>query len=112
MGALRFRDQDWRIELAARSPGGAISLVWILDTPGSIRPPGRQASMSVLQDLRKFVRQHRACGVLTIHLEPPADTAYSIEIGCRACDTALCCRVDAAAAAWDLTHTDLLLALN
>src|SRR6266850_1118024 len=75
----------------------------------SIRPPGRQASMSVLQDLRKFVRQHRECGVLTIHLEPPADTGYSIEIGCRACDAALCRTVDAAAAAWDLTHTDLLL---
>jgi hypothetical protein len=67
---------------------------------------------SVLQDLREFVRQHRRCGVLTIHLEPPADTAYSIEIGCRSCDTALCRTVDAAAAAWDLTHTDLLLALN
>jgi len=68
--------------------------------------------MSVLQDLRKFVREHRTCGVLTIHLEPPADTAYSIEIGCRACDAALCRTVDAAAAAWDLTHTDLLHALN
>ena len=50
--------------------------------------------------------------MLTIHLEPPADTAYSIEIGCRACDAAVCRTVDAAAAAWDLTHTDLLLALN
>jgi hypothetical protein len=68
--------------------------------------------MGVLQDLRKFVRQHRECGVLTIHLEPPEDTAYSIEIGCRACDTALHRRVDASAAAWDLTHTDLLHALN
>ena len=68
--------------------------------------------MSVLHDLRKFVRQHRACGVLTIHLEPPADAAYSIEIGCRACDTELRLTVDAAAAAWDLTHTDLLLACN
>ena len=67
--------------------------------------------MSVLQDLRMIVRQHRHCGVLTIHLEPPAET-YSIEIGCRACDAALCRTVDAAAAAWDLTHTDLLLALN
>jgi hypothetical protein len=68
--------------------------------------------MSVLQDLRKFVRQHRGCGVLTIHLEPPANTAYSIEIGCRACDAVLCRTVDAAEAAWDLTHTDLLHALN
>jgi hypothetical protein len=68
--------------------------------------------MSVLHDLRQFVRQHRGCGVLTIHLEPPADTEYSIEIGCRACDAAVCRTVDAAAAAWDLTHTDLLLAQN
>ena len=68
--------------------------------------------MSVLQDLRKFVRQHRGCGVLTIHLEPPADAAYSIEVGCRACDVELRLTVDAAAAAWDLTHTDLLLASN
>ena len=68
--------------------------------------------MSVLQNLRKFVRQHRGCGVLTIHLEPPADAAYSIEIGCRACDVELRLTVDAAAAAWDLTHTDLLLASN
>jgi hypothetical protein len=68
--------------------------------------------MSVLQDLRKFVRQHRGCGVLTIHLEPPVDAAYSIEIGCRACDVELRLTVDAAAAAWDLTHTDLLLASN
>ena len=68
--------------------------------------------MSVLQDLRKFVRQHRGCGVLTIHLEPPADAAYNIEIGCRACDVELRLTVDAAAAAWDLTHTDLLLASN
>ena len=68
--------------------------------------------MSVLHDLRKFVRQHRGCGVLTIHLEPPTDAAYSIEIGCRACDTELRLTVDAAAAAWDLTHTDLLLACN
>jgi len=73
---------------------------------------GMTTGESVLQDLRMFVRQHRQCGVLTIHLEPPADTAYSIEIGCRACDAALCRTVDAAAAAWDLTHTDLLLALN
>ena len=68
--------------------------------------------MSVLRNLRKFVRQHRGCGVLTIHLEPPADAAYSIEIGCRACDVELRVTVDAAAAAWDLTHTDLLLASN
>jgi len=68
--------------------------------------------MSVLRNLRKFVRQHRGCGVLTIHLEPPADAAYSIEIGCRACDIELRLTVDAAAAAWDLTHTDLLLASN
>ena len=50
--------------------------------------------------------------MLTIHLEPPEDTAYSIEIGCRACDEAMTRTVDAATAAWDLTHTDLLLALN
>jgi hypothetical protein len=68
--------------------------------------------MSVLHDLRQFVRQHRGCGVLTIHLEPPAARAYSIEIGCPACETALRRTVDAAAAAWDLTHTDLLLAQN
>jgi hypothetical protein len=73
---------------------------------------GTMTTRGILQDLRKFVRQHRGCGVLTIHLEPPADRAYSIEIGCRTCDAALCRTVDAAAAAWDLTHTDLLLALN
>jgi len=73
---------------------------------------GTMTTGGILQDLRKFVRQHRGCGVLTIHLEPPGDTAYSIEIGCRACDAALCRTVDAASAAWDLTHTDLLLALN
>src|SRR5438552_2868029 len=73
---------------------------------------GEQASMSVLQDLRKFVRQHRACGVLTIHLEPPSETTYRIEIGCRSCDAALTRTVDPAAAAWDLLHTDLLLAAN
>ena len=73
---------------------------------------GSMTTTGILHDLRKFVRQHRSCGVLTIHLEPPAEEAYSIEIGCRACDAALCRTVDAASAAWDLTHTDLLLALN
>ena len=68
--------------------------------------------MSVLQDLRRFVRQHRACGVLSIHLEPPRDATYLIEIRCRACDAALSRTVDPAAAAWDLMHTDLLLAAN
>ena len=68
--------------------------------------------MGVLVDLRTFVRQHRACGVLAIHLEPPAETAYSIEITCRRCAAALFRRVDAAAAARDLTYTDLLLAVN
>jgi hypothetical protein len=68
--------------------------------------------MGVLADLRKFVRQHRFCGVLAIHLEPPADTTYCIEITCRACSTALSCTVDADAASWDLVHTDLLLAMN
>jgi hypothetical protein len=68
--------------------------------------------MSVLQDLRKFVRQHRRCGVLTIHLEPPSAAAYRIEIGCRACGATLSRTVDPAAAAWDLMHTDLLLAAN
>jgi hypothetical protein len=68
--------------------------------------------MGVLADLRSFVRQHRSCGVLSIHLEPPADAAYCIEITCRACATAMCRRVDAGAASWDLVHTDLLLATN
>jgi hypothetical protein len=83
-----------------------------LETFADIRSTGEQASMSVLQDLRKFVRQHRRCGVLTIHLEPPSETAYHIEIGCRVCDAALSRTVDPAAAAWDLMHTDLLLAFN
>jgi hypothetical protein len=50
--------------------------------------------------------------VLTIHLEPPGNATYSIEIGCRACNAALTRTVDATAAAWDLLHTDLLLAAN
>ncbi|HEX9820631.1 MAG TPA: hypothetical protein VGD07_13600 [Methylomirabilota bacterium] len=68
--------------------------------------------MGVLGDLRTFVRQHRACGVLAIHLEPPAGAAYSIEITCRRCATGLVRRVDAAAAARDLVYTDLLPARN
>jgi hypothetical protein len=68
--------------------------------------------MGVLSDLRKFVRQHRSCGVLGIHLEPPADASYCIEITCRRCATALSRTVDADAASWDLVHTDLLLAMN
>ena len=68
--------------------------------------------MGVLSDLRSFVRQHRACGVLAIHLEPPGDTAYRIEITCRRCATGLARTVDAAAAARDLVSTDLLLASN
>jgi hypothetical protein len=68
--------------------------------------------MGVLSDLRSFVRQHRGCGVLAIHLEPPGDTTYSIEITCRRCATALARTVDAAAAARDLVSTDLLLACN
>jgi hypothetical protein len=68
--------------------------------------------MGVLLELRTFVRQHRACGVLAIHLEPPEDCAYQIEITCRRCSEAMCRTVDADAAAWDLTHTDLLLVMN
>jgi len=68
--------------------------------------------MGVLADLRKFVRQHRSCGVLAIHLEPPGETAYCIEITCRACATALSRTVDRGAASWDLVYTDLLLACN
>jgi len=68
--------------------------------------------MGVLTDLRTFVRQHRGCGVLAIHLEPPAETAYSIEITCRRCAIALFRTVDAAAAARDLVYTDLLPATN
>lgn len=68
--------------------------------------------MGVLADLRAFVRQHRGCGVLTIHLDPPHAHAYRIEIACRRCDTGVSRTVDADAAAWDLTHTDLLLATN
>jgi hypothetical protein len=68
--------------------------------------------MGVLSDLRKFVRQHRSCGVLAIHLEPPVQASYCIEITCRSCSTALYRRVDAGAASWDLLHTDLMLAMN
>jgi len=68
--------------------------------------------MGVLSDLRAFVRQHRACGVLGIHLDPPGDTTYDIEITCRRCATGLSRTVDAAAAAWDLMHTDLATAVN
>jgi hypothetical protein len=68
--------------------------------------------MGVLADLRAFVRHHRHCGVLAVHLEPPRRDAYRIEITCRRCDTAVTRTVDAGAAAWDLTHTDLLLAAN
>jgi hypothetical protein len=68
--------------------------------------------MGVLADLRTFVRQHRGCGVLAIHLEPPAKMAYSIEITCRRCAIALFRTVDATAAACDLVYTDLLLAIN
>jgi len=50
--------------------------------------------------------------VLAIHLDPPQETSYCIEITCRRCETALCRTVDADAAAWDLVHTDLLLAMN
>jgi hypothetical protein len=74
----------------------------------SLEPEG----MGVLADLRKFVRQHRSCGVLAIHLEPPAETTYCIEISCRACATALSRTVDPGTACWDLVHTDLLLACN
>jgi hypothetical protein len=68
--------------------------------------------MGVLADLRKFVRQHGSCGVLSIHLEPPGLQTYDIEITCRRCQAALARTVDADAATWDLVHTDLLLALN
>jgi hypothetical protein len=68
--------------------------------------------MGVLFDLRKFVRQHRSCGVLSIHLEPPADASYCIEITCRRCAMALSRTVDAGSASWDLVHTDLILASN
>ena len=68
--------------------------------------------MGVLSDLRSFVRQHRTCGVLGIHLEPPGDVSYSIEISCGRCATALARTVDARAAARDLISTDLLLACN
>lgn len=68
--------------------------------------------MGVLSDLRKFVRQHGSCGVLAIHLDPPQETTYCIEITCRRCATGLSRTVDADAAAWDLVHTDLLLAMN
>jgi hypothetical protein len=53
-----------------------------------------------------------ACGVLAIHLEPPGDVSYSIEITCGRCSTALARTVDATAAARDLISTDLLLAFN
>jgi hypothetical protein len=68
--------------------------------------------MGVLGDLRQFVRQHRACGPLAIHLEPPLGTTYCIEITCRACSVALSRTVDADAASWDLVHTDLMVAMN
>jgi hypothetical protein len=68
--------------------------------------------MGVLSDLRTFVRQHRACGVLGIHLEPPGEVSYRIEISCGRCSAALARTVDAAAAASDLMSTDLLLACN
>lgn len=68
--------------------------------------------MGVLSDLRKFVHEHGSCGVLAIHLEPPQATTYGIEITCRRCEAAMSRTVDADAAAWDLVHTDLLLALN
>ncbi len=68
--------------------------------------------MGVLADLRKFVRQHRSCGVLGIHLSPPGASGYCIEISCRACATALSRTVDAGAATWDRVHTDLLQATN
>jgi hypothetical protein len=68
--------------------------------------------MGVLADLRMFVRQHRGCGVLAIHLDPPHDATYCIEITCRACATAMSRTVDAGAASWDLVHTDLLMARN
>jgi hypothetical protein len=68
--------------------------------------------MGVLSDLRKFVRQHGSCGVLNIHLDPPGPATYDIEITCRRCQCALARTVDAGAAAWDLVHTDLLMARN
>lgn len=68
--------------------------------------------MGVLSDLRKFVRQHGSCGILNIHLDPPAGSTYCIEIACRRCEVALARTVGADAAAWDLVHTDLLQALN
>ncbi|HEX6212367.1 MAG TPA: hypothetical protein VF136_16420 [Methylomirabilota bacterium] len=68
--------------------------------------------MGVLSDLRNFVREHGSCGVLAIHLDPPQARTYCIEITCRRCSTALSRTVDADAAAWDLVHTDLLMALN
>jgi len=66
--------------------------------------------MGVLSDLRKFVRQHRSCGVLEIHLDPPDATHYCIEITCRACAVAMSRTVDPHSASWDLVHTDLLAA--
>lgn len=68
--------------------------------------------MGVLSDLRKFVRQHRSCGVLAIHLDPPVASHYCIEITCRACAAALSRTVDAQSASWDLVNTDLLVATN
>ena len=68
--------------------------------------------MGVLGALRAFVRRHRGCGVLAIHLEPPRERVYRIEITCRRCDTALARTVGTDAAAWDLTHTDLLRSDN
>lgn len=66
--------------------------------------------MGVLSDLRQFVREHRSCGVLEIHLDPPDASQYCIEITCRACTTAMSRTVDHHSASWDLVHTDLLVA--
>ena len=68
--------------------------------------------MGVLFDLRAFVRQHRACGVLGIHLDPPGECTYDIEITCQRCATGLSRTVDGTAAAWDLMHTDLVTTVN
>jgi hypothetical protein len=93
----------------ASVPGG-VAVHLSIDAMGVGR--SLEPGVGVLADLRKFVRQHRSCGVLAIHLEPPGETAYCIEITCRACATALSRTVDRGAASWDLVHTDLLLACN
>jgi hypothetical protein len=72
----------------------------------------RRRHMGVLFDLRAFVRQHRSCGVLGIHLNPPGEFTYDIEITCRRCATGLSRTVDATSAAWDLMHTDLATTAN